>query len=96
MEKAEVSDSPIRAESVLEGDPNFQEALDLQHVINARLVSMTTNVSFALVESVEGNGIEAWRLLSQKYKPRAHSRCVQLVRKIGNFSISRMADVLSG
>ena len=59
MEKAEVSDSPIRVESVLDADPNFQEALDLQHVLNARLVSMTTNVSFALVESVEGNDIEA-------------------------------------
>lgn len=59
MEKVEVSDSPIRPESVLEADPTFQEALGLQHVLNARLVSTTTGVSFALVKSLEGNGIEA-------------------------------------
>ena len=49
-----------------------------------------------MVESAEGNGIEAWRLLSQKYNPRTHSRCLQLVRSISNFRVPRMDDVLTG
>ena len=40
--------------------------------------------------------MESWRLLAQKYNPRTHARCVQMLRKIGTFTISKMEDVLSG
>ena len=96
MEKAEASDYPIQDDEVLKTDSSYSGALDLKHVLYARLVSLTTGVSFAMVESSSGHGIEAWRLLSQKYNPRTHSRCVQLVLNIVNFKINKMEDVLTG
>lgn len=50
-----------------------------------------------MVELSDGAAIEAWRLLlllKQKYSPRAHSRCVQLVLNITSSRISRVEDVL--
>ena len=96
LEKVETSEIPALREKVLETDPSYQEALDLQFALHSRLVSLTTGVSFATVESSGSCGLEAWRLLSQKYNPRTHSRCVQLLRKIGNFSIPKVEDVLTG
>ena len=74
MEKAEMSDNVVTPDKVVVSSPDYQLALDLQHVLHARLVSLTTGVSFTIVESSNGEGIEAWRLLSQKHNPRTHSR----------------------
>ena len=96
MERAELADVAITADEVLKANNAYQEALDLQHVIHARLVALTTGVSFTIVESSAGSGLEAWRLLAQKYNPRTHSRCVQLVNSIINYKIHRIDDVLTG
>ena len=51
MEKAEMSDGIVLPEKVLESSSDYQAALDLQHVLHARLVSLTTGVSFTIVQS---------------------------------------------
>ena len=96
LEKAESSDVPVVADDVLKTSQTYQEALGLQYILHARLVSTTTGVSFTMADSAEGNGIEAWRLLSQNYNPSTHSRCLQLVRSISNFRVPQMDDVLIG
>ena len=49
MEKAEASDYPVDDAEVLKADVSYSAALDLQNVLYARLVSLTTGVSFAMV-----------------------------------------------
>lgn len=95
MERAEINDAAIVPEKVVMTNVAYQEALDMQHIAHARLVSLTTGVSFLIVESSAGSGLDAWRLLSQKYNPRTHSQCVQLVNNIINYKIHRVEDVLS-
>ena len=46
LEKAASSDVPVVAEDVLKTSQTYQEALDLQYILHARLVSTTTGVSF--------------------------------------------------
>lgn len=96
METLETSEVPVQPEKVLETDPSYQEALGLQYSLHSRLVSLTTGVSFAIVESSGSYGLEAWRLLTQKYNPRTHAGCVQMLRRIGTFSIPKVEDVLTG
>ena len=96
MEKAESEEIPILADKVKEANPSYTEAIDLRFSLHSRLVSPTTGVSLAVVESSGTCGLEAWRLLSQRYNPRTHSRCVQLLRKIGNYHITNIDNVLTG
>ena len=95
MEKTEMSDVVITADNVLKSNLDYQSALDNQHILHARLVSLMPGVSFTIVESSGGEGIEAWRLFSEKYNPRTHSRCVQLVLGITDHKIARLEDVLA-
>ena len=96
MEKAESEEIPIQADKVKEANPSFTEAIDPRFSLHSRLVPPTTGASFAVVESSGTCGLEAWRLLSQRYNPRTHSRCVQLLRKIGNYHITKVDNVLTG
>ena len=68
---------------------------ELSPLLASRLTGLTRGVSFSMVESTEGNGIEAWRLLSKKYNPTTHARCAQLVFDIMSFRISKSGDVLA-
>ena len=96
MERAESTEVPIQLNEVVKADAKYQEAVDQRFTLHSCSVSLSTGVSFPIVESSGACGLEAWRLLSQKYNPRTHSRCVQLRRKIGSFSIPKTENVLTG
>ena len=96
MVKAETSEVIVDAETVHGESGTYQEALGVQHVPRTILAATTTGVSFTIVESSNGDGLGACRLLSQKYNPRTHSRGLQLVRNISQFKVSRVGDVLTG
>lgn len=49
---------------------------------------------FSIVESCDGNGLEAWRILSKKYTPTTHARCVQLMAAIISSKIGKSEEVL--
>lgn len=96
LELAELSEGVIFPEHVTSVDPTYQQALDIEHALHARLVAFTTGVLCTMVESANGEGIEAWRLLSRKNNPRIQSRCVQLLLSIINFKVFKMESVLLG
>ena len=66
IEMVELNEVPVQPDKVVEKDPSYQEAVGLRHSLHSRLVSLTTGVSFAIVESSGDCGLEAWKLLSQK------------------------------
>ena len=59
MEKTETEEIPIQADKVKEANPSSIEAIDLRFSLHSRLVSLTTGVSFAVVESSGTCGLEA-------------------------------------
>ena len=60
MEMAELTEVPVTSDLVVKEDASYQEAVDLRHSLHSRLVSLTTGVSFAIVESSGDCGLEAW------------------------------------
>ena len=90
--KIETVESPIPASMDLQ---DFNPLWELSPLLASRLTGLTRDVSFCMAESTEGNGIEAWRLLSKKYNPTTHARCVHLVSDIISFRISKSDDVLT-
>ena len=61
----------------------------------ARLVALTQKQSFAIVESTQGNGIEAWMLLFQRFGAMADVRFAVLVSQIVGHKIANNSDVHS-
>ena len=90
--RVESHEDPIAQDANLE---EYQEAWAVSPLLHTRLMTMVKDISFNIVDSTEGNGIEAWRLLSRKWNPTTHARCAQLVAEIISFRISRNEEVLS-
>ena len=74
-----MGDINISPDNVRLSNLDYQAAFDIQHILHARLVSLTTGVSFTIMESSSGEGIEAWRVLSQK-KQSSHSLLLRTAR----------------
>ena len=60
-----------------------------------RLLSLVSSTSFQIVQSCDGNGLEAWRLLSRRFNPTTPASCVSLMTQIINFKVARTEEVLS-
>ena len=92
MLRAEAEIVPIDTQRM---DPNWAEALYLSPALHTRLLSLTSGVSFQVVNATNGNGLEAWRLLAKKFNPTTPASCVALMTQIINFRITKSEDVLS-
>ena len=85
----------VCSEADLSGDDGVLYAR-LSALLQARLVSLTQRQAVAMVESTQGNGREAWRLLSQNYDPMTDARFVQLFMQVVGCHFAKNADVLTG
>ena len=76
MQRAERTESPLNHDDMPQG------TVRLSGILHARLVGLTAKQSFKKVESTQGNGLEAWRLLSQRYNPSSYARLVSLILQV--------------
>ena len=67
----------------------------LTPLLYSRLMTLMRDMSFSIVETTDGNGVEAWRLLSRKFNPTTHARCVQMVTEIISHKIHKNEEVLT-
>ena len=92
MLRAEAETVPIDTRQM---DPNWAEALYLSPALHTRLLSLTSGVSFQVVNATNANGLEAWRLLAKKFNPTTPASCVSLMTQVINFRITKSEDVLA-
>ncbi len=93
MAKAESVTVPITSGQLLSID---ERCPNLAASLFNKLLSFTTGVSSALVESAshKHNGMEAWRILSRRFNPATPQKCVQLMTSIVTMKVSHNNEVL--
>ena len=90
MEAAEESEKPLTAGDMTE------EQIALSGTLYARLIGITSKQSFTMVESTQGNGLEAWRLMAHRFNPTTYARFVSLILQLVKWKVTRNGDVQSG
>ena len=63
---------------------------------SARLIGLTTKEAFRIVDLTEGNGCEAWRLLSRRYGSQTDARLTSLILALVGFKITKGQGVQAG
>ena len=96
LDGVEGSETVVPHDTIVAANLDYQAVVGETHILHVRLVTLTSGVSFAMVESASGEGIKVWRPLVRKHDSRTHTRWVQLLLGIINFKIPKMEDVLSG
>ena len=61
----------------------------------ARLAAFTTKQNLKLVESANSNGLQAWRMASQRYSPKTHARCMALDTQAMTYRIAKNGEPLN-
>ena len=65
----------------------------LSAVLHSRLVGLTTKEAFAIVDSTQGKGIEAWRQLSRRFDLQIDARLASLIMNIIGYKIGKTQDI---
>ena len=68
----------------------------LSATLQSRLITVTGKEAFAIVSAAEGQGVEAWRQLSQRFDPQTDARFALLLIALVSFKIGKTQDVQSG
>ena len=83
-----------RGEDPIDSDLDLPlEFVEVSSILQARLLSPTTRSALGIVESTQGNGCEAWCLLSQTYDPMTDARFASLVISVVGFKVAKNVDI---
>ena len=82
-----------KAEDPIEDDVLTPTQQQLSATLQARLISLTAKEAFAIVIAARGQGIEAWRQLSNRFDPQNDTRFALLLISRVSFKIGTGQDV---
>ena len=68
----------------------------LSATLQSRLITVTGKDAFAIATAAEGQGVEVWRQLSQRFDPQTDARFALLLISLVSYKIGKTQDVQSG
>lgn len=68
------------------------EFVELSAQFQSRLINLTTKSVLRVVESTQGNGCEAWRVLPQTFDPMIDARFASLLISTVGYEVAKNAD----